>query len=113
MHKLMEYVCREMEEIERKVGQGQNLTLTETQYLDMLAHIKKDLLTSEAMEGGESKDSSYRRGRDSMGRYTSRDASRDEAKDDIIRRLKEMERNSNSTESRSMLSGLIREAENY
>ena len=53
MHKLIEYVCDELEEIERKVGKGQKLSMQEIQYTDTLAHLKKNLLKSEEMSGGE------------------------------------------------------------
>jgi len=124
MHKIMDYVCREMEDIERKVASGHKLSLTETQYLDMLAHIKKDLLTSDAMEGNSEDSSydemsrnSYRRGRDSMGRYVSRDSydrySRDDSRSNLVNQLKEMEGKVNDEESRRMLEGFIRQATNY
>ena len=53
MHKLIEYACDELEEIERKVGKGQKLSMQELQYADTLAHMKKNLLKSEEMSGGE------------------------------------------------------------
>ena len=64
--------------------------MSEIQYMDTLAHAKKNLLAGEAMMEAEDGESgrysmphygygnsynyggSYRRGRDSMGRYTSR-----------------------------------------
>ena len=98
MHKLMDYICDELEELERKADKDGKLSMSEIEYIDKLAHIKKDLLTSEAMwessdyseAGGESypytrngertnaANGAYARGRgrsarrDSMGRYTSR-----------------------------------------
>lgn len=96
MHKLIEYVCDELKELERKADKDGKLSMAEIQYMDTLAHAKKNLLTGDAMmeaEGGESgyympryggyygKDgdngsyrggNSYARRRDSMGRYTSR-----------------------------------------
>lgn len=94
MHKLIEYVCDELEELERKVDKGGKLTMQETQYLDTLAHTKKNLLKADEMEeDGEYSNAynrmmpnrsynmndrrSYARGRgrnarrDSMGRYSS------------------------------------------
>lgn len=89
MHKLLDYICSELEDLERKVERGDSLTMTEVQYADTLLHMKKNLLKSEEMMGedGEYADSysrgyrgisrSYRargRGRnarrDSMGRYS-------------------------------------------
>jgi len=92
MHKLINYICDELNELERKAEKNGSLTMSETQYMDTLAHAKKNLLTGEAMmeaDGGESgrympnsygmygnnsynNGGSYRRSRDSMGRYTSR-----------------------------------------
>ena len=53
MHKLIEYVCDELEEIERKVGKGQKLSMQEIQYADTLAHMKKNLLKAEEMSDKE------------------------------------------------------------
>ena len=105
MHQIMEYVNSEMKDLEHKIGNGTSLTLNETQYLDMLAHIKKSLLTISAMEN---EGYSNRRGRDSMGRY-----SRDDAKDTLIKHLKEMESNVNDEESRRMIDEWMRQANNY
>lgn len=88
MHKLIEYVCSELDDLERKAEKG-GLSMSEVQYMDTLAHAKKNLLTGDAMMdhgesgyympmygnrsyGDESMRSSYARHRDSMGRYTSR-----------------------------------------
>ena len=84
MHKLLEYVCDEMKELEEKVGREHNLSMSEVQYLDTLAHTKKNLLKAEEMEeeseysyapytdGRNMDDRSYARRRDSMGRYSRR-----------------------------------------
>ena len=87
MHKLIEFVCDELKELERKAEKNDSLSMSEIQYMDTLAHAKKNLLTGEAMMEAEDGESgrysmphygsynyggSYRRGRDSMGRYTSR-----------------------------------------
>lgn len=88
MHKLIEYVCSELDGLERKAEKS-GLTMSEVQYMDTLAHAKKNLLTGEAMmDRGESgyympmygrsygdhsmDGDSYARRRDSMGRYASR-----------------------------------------
>ena len=87
MHKLMEYICDELEELDRKVEKEGKLSSTEIQYADLLAHTKKNLLKAEEMSEGEEYSSmgpyyrtdgrSYARGRgrnarrDSMGRYSS------------------------------------------
>lgn len=49
MHKLMEYICDELEELDRKAGKEGKLSMAEIEYADKLAHIKKSILTSEEM----------------------------------------------------------------
>lgn len=116
MHKLIDFVCDELEDIEQKASKGE-LSISDVQYADTLAHFKKNLLKSEEMmeefdEGyssemrpmnGTMRGGSYRydggmsyaRGRgsrakrDSMGRYSSeRGYSRDAA--DMTAELQEM-----------------------
>ena len=84
MHKLIDYICGELEELEDKVGRDHKLSLSEVQYMDTLAHAKKNLLKGEEMyEENYSGDygrrymypedhRSYARRRDSMGRYSRR-----------------------------------------
>lgn len=108
MHKLCEYIDKELEELEHKAGVGQKLSAGEIQYGDMLAHFKKSLLTNDAMEGYDEysndnramrdnrsmrsmRGNSMARGRagnvrrDSMGGY-----SRDDALDDMVDELEEL-----------------------
>ena len=112
MHKLMNFICDELRDIEDKTDKGK-LTLNDIQYADTLAHLKKTLLIIDGMESGEdySRDEgSYRRGRDSMGRYASRDGgsyrgsyySRD-GKEDLEEKLREMEHSAKDEESRRMV----------
>lgn len=98
MHKLIDFVCDELEDIEQKAAKGE-LSISDVQYADTLAHLKKNLLKSEemmeefddgyssemrpmngTMRGGSYRydgGMSYARGRgrnakrDSMGRYSS------------------------------------------
>ena len=49
MHKLMEYICDELEELERKADKEGKLSMSEIQYADTLAHMKKNLLKAEEM----------------------------------------------------------------
>lgn len=51
MHKLIEYACEELEDIERKVGKGAKLSMQELQYADTLAHMKKNLMKADEMSG--------------------------------------------------------------
>ena len=104
MHKLIDYICDELEGIEKKAEKGE-LSMSEVQYADTLAHLKKNLLKSEEMmehfddeyssemrpmvAGSYRYDRgmSYARGgrnvrRDSMGRY-SRDGEIEEAVESI------------------------------
>lgn len=48
MDKLMDYVCEELEKLEKKADKG-GLSMSEIQYADTLAHLKKNLLKSEEM----------------------------------------------------------------
>ena len=110
MHKLIDYVCDEMEELEKKAEKGK-LSMSEIEYADKLAHLKKNILRGdELMEEGYSgdnystryypysNDGSYARGRgsnaqrDSMGRYSSRGYSRDYSMDDdsIVHELRDL-----------------------
>ena len=68
MHKLMEFICDELDELERKAGKDGKLSMQEVQYMDTLAHAKKNLLKAdEMMEDSEYSEAgdgnSYRRGR--------------------------------------------------
>lgn len=48
MHKLIDFVCDELEDIEQKASKGE-LSISDVQYADTLAHLKKNLLKSEEM----------------------------------------------------------------
>lgn len=96
MHKLIDYICEELDELERKAEKDGKLSMAEVQYMDTLAHTKKNLLKAEELmmdtegsyyEGGSSRagggsGQSRARGRgrnakrDSMGRYSSEGSSR-------------------------------------
>ena len=118
MHKLIEYICGELEELERK-SEKEGLSMAEVQYGDTLAHFKKNLLKGEEMmgedeysmagggsyarggRGGQSRNMrggsyrSYARGRgnnarrDSLGRY-SREDGYSMANDEMIDELHEL-----------------------
>jgi hypothetical protein len=79
MHKLLDYICTELESLEDKADRNGSLTMTEIQYADTLLHMKKNLLKSEELsEGGDYGRSYGARGRgsnarrDSRGRYADR-----------------------------------------
>lgn len=71
MHKLIDYICDELEELERKADKDGKLSMAEIQYGDMLAHFKKNLLKSEEMMDGEEEysmaDDSYAMGNNRGG----------------------------------------------
>jgi len=52
MNKLMDYVCDELDELEKKVNKEGKLSAAEIEYADKLAHIKKSILTSESLMDG-------------------------------------------------------------
>lgn len=116
MHKIIEYIDREMKEYEDKISRGSELSYKDIEWLKNLAETKKAILTNRAMEdedggyserysrddgrtthgrmyyGGSYPRYSYAK-RDSMGRY-SRDGgySYADAKSDMIAELKELAR---------------------
>lgn len=116
MHKLLEFVCDELKDLESKTDKGK-LTMQDIQYADTLAHLKKNLLTADAMEeSGYSNDyrGSYRRGRDSMGRYVSRDEGsydRDYSRDtdEMKYHLEDMKRNAKDDKTRHMIDEWMRQ----
>lgn len=105
MHKLMEYICDELMEMEQKVMKEGQLSMQDLQIVDTLAHTKKNLLKAEEMEEASYRSGSYRGGsygyegnsyrrgarRDSMGRYASSGYSRDEAEDSRNRMMQRLQ----------------------
>lgn len=140
MHKLLEYVCNELEELERKADKSGKLSMAELQYGDTLAHMKKNLLTADAMMEEESEDgysntgSSYIRGRgrnarrDSMGRYSRESMnsnrgnsynessydmgySRADAREELAMSLKELKMEAKDQETEQMINRWIKQLE--
>jgi hypothetical protein len=141
MHKLLEYVCDELNELERKADKNGKLSMQEIQYMDTLAHAKKNLLTADAMMEAEDDYSntgySYARGRgrnakrDSMGRYSresmmdGRDGSyergmsdrgrsyysREDAKEELAMELKDLKMNAKDQETSRMIDHWIKQLE--
>lgn len=113
MHKIMSYVCKEMEDIEKKIDEKGGLSMSDMQYLDTLAHTKKNLLKAEEMSEGSyrgsyrgsyddrmsyaepmyadderTERSRYSTRRDRMGRYSREDGySRDEGMIEELRNM--------------------------
>ena len=126
MHKLREYVCDELEELERKSDKGK-LSMAEMEYADMLTRVKKNLLKTDEMTGeGEFSmgmpysynrgydDMSYARGRgrnarrDAMGRYSSEGYSRD---GEMIEKLRDMMEDAPDEMTRKEFEKFIRKVE--
>lgn len=77
---LEETMCKELEKLDKKYASDPGeMSVQDAEKIDLLYHALKSAATYHAMkdaEGWEEKDASgrsYRRGRDSMGRYVSRD----------------------------------------
>ena len=130
MHKLYEYVCDELKDLEKKAEKG-NLSMQEVQYADTLAHLKKNLMkademmedefgeysmayypmTSYAEEGGgrggypRRGGRSYAQRRDPMGRYSRRGYSM--ANDETISDLHEIMNETGNSEIKSEIKKLI------
>lgn len=51
MHKLINFLCEELEDLERKAEKDGKLSMAEVEYGDKLAHFKKNLMKAEEMEG--------------------------------------------------------------
>lgn len=111
MHRLCEYIDKELMEMERGVADGKRLSASELEYADKLAHLKKSILTNKAMEEAYDDDGYSRHyddgrrmrndgysyagrvrnaRRDSMGRYSRGGYSYDEGKEDMMKELREL-----------------------
>lgn len=72
-------MCRELEKLDKKYGSDvPEMSVQDVEKADILYHALKSAATYHAMKDADEWDRegsgrSYRRGRDSMGRYTSRD----------------------------------------
>lgn len=135
MHKLMEYVCDELDALERKADKDGKLSMAEIEYADKLAHIKKSLLTADElwedseysnatdgrggriMRGGSYRyddGRSYARGRnvrrDAMGRY-SREGGYSYGADDMVRELRELMQDAPDDRTRQEFERFIRKIE--
>lgn len=120
MDKLCNYVDEELEEIEEKVSQGGKLSGAELEYADKLAHLKKSLLTNEAMEdsysgiyyreNGQSMANNGGRG-NSRAYYerTRRNYSRNEAREDFREQLEDLMNSAPDEHSRRKVEKLMNE----
>jgi hypothetical protein len=138
MHKLCDYLTDELKEMEDKVARGGKLSRAEIEDGKNIAKFKMALLTNDAMErdGGESEMYPYmggyrsytgdrnnermsdRRGmsnaqmRDSRGRYSGDDYSREDARDDFIEDLREVVMNAPDEHMKKRGNAFIRELQN-
>ena len=105
MHKLIDFVCDELKDLEKKADNG-GLNMSEIQYADTLAHLKKNLMKAEEMEMeneysqrgytmrtmpayyGNSYAGRRNARRDSMGRYSREGYSR--AAEDMVDQLRDL-----------------------
>lgn len=77
---LEETMCRELDKLDKKyAGETGELSVQDAEKIDLLYHALKSAATYHAMKDAEEWESpdasgrSYRRGRDGMGRFTSRE----------------------------------------
>ena len=124
MHKLYEYACDELKELEKKTDKG--LSTAELEYADKLTELKKNILKIEMLEGETDYSGNYGgrrsyryddemsmrsmargRKRDAMGRYSGEDYSR--AADDVIDQLEGMMESAPDERSRTKIRELIHE----
>lgn len=127
MHKLIDYICDELDDLEQKAEHGK-LSMAEVEYGDMLAHFKKNLLTADAMMGED--EYSYDDGmsmargrgsnarRDSRGRYSRNNYggrsyrySRADAKEDLMDGLRELHADAKDEATKQMVDNWIRQLE--
>lgn len=136
MHKLIEYVCDELESLEKKSDKG-SLSMAEVQYADTLAHLKKNLLKGEelydeVMEDGEysgamrdgmmyrdgMRGGSYRGSYARNGRGRGRNARRDSmgryssegysrAADDVVERMRDLMQDAPDEQTRQEIQRLV------
>lgn len=117
MHKLCDYIDRELEELEEKVSREGSLSRAEIEDGKNLAKFKMALLTNEAMENDGSSGSypmygrrmSNAQRRDSRGRYR---GSYSDARDGMIDDLRSMMQDAPDEHTRKRFQSFIRELEN-
>ena len=128
MHKLYEYICDELKDLEKKAERG-DMSMQDIQYADTLAHLKKNLMKADEMMEEEGEYSmmyypmtsyaedkrmydarsyggrSYAPRRDAMGRYSRRNYSM--AHDETINELQEVMNETTDAGIRSEIKRLI------
>ena len=140
MHKLIEYVCDELEDLEKKATKSGNLSASDVEYADKLASLKKNLLKGEKMysemeeysgDYSDNMDGSYARGgnrsrrganqygsyvmgrnrnRDRMGRYSS-EGGYSRAAEDMVMQLKNLMEEAPDEQTRMDIHRLIQNIE--
>ena len=130
--KISDFIKKELTNLDNRAASDGRLSLQEMQYVDLLAHVKKSLLTNEAMEGnkkGNSYNDGYSKGyndgynsrnesygargrgarRDSMGRYA--DEPHAGYQDDMISDLHSLMENAPNEQMKHKLEEFIYEVE--
>ena len=130
MHKLIEYACDELEELEKKAAKG-SMSMAELEYADKLASLKKNLLKGDMLydeemsyENGGNRGGSYAyaRGRgqnarrDSMGRYSreggyNRERGYSRAAEDMVERLRDLMEDAPNESARKDIERLVHKME--
>lgn len=137
MHKLVEYVCDELKQLEKKAEKG-SMSATEIEYADKLASLKKNLLKGDMLyeetEGYSEEMGSYARGgnrgnydgisyargrrgnvrRDSMGRYSRDGYGRggySRSADDMVEQLRDLMEDAPDEQTRKEFDKFIRKME--
>ena len=102
--KVLEEICEILEGELDEIARKNNITASELEHVDKAVDIIKDIKTIKAMESeygdrrssfGNDYDGYYseRRGRDAMGRYTSRGYySREDEKENLRKQMEEMQK---------------------
>ena len=113
MHKIIEFLCREIDDLDRKVEKDDKLSMAEVEYLDKLAHTKKNLLKGEEMSDGYStgREYSYARRRDSMGRYSRDYRGYSMDKTDMVSELRDLMHDAPDERTRMEFDKFIRRVE--
>lgn len=129
MHKLMEYLCNELEDLERKAEKGK-LSMTEIEFADKLLNMKKNLLKAEemyedseysaamdgrsyargGMRGGYTRRGSRRGGANQYGSYSMEGGYSRNA--DMVQELREMMQDAPDEKTRQEFSRFISRMEN-
>ena len=111
MHKLIEFLCEELDDLERKAEKDGKLSMAEIEYGDKLAHFKKNLMKAEEMSNDGMMSygySMYTRGDRNRGRYSRMDRY-SMANEDFSSELRELMQNAPNERVRKKMQEIISE----